>query len=183
MNKLIAIVGMCGSGKSVATEIFKNYRFSNVYFGSATFEEMKKRGLEITPENEKLVREDLRSTGDKGIYAKICEPQIEQALKNNNVTIESMYSWSEYKYIKEKYGDNFKVLCIATGAELRHQRLAIRPVRPLSFEQSKDRDYSEIENIEKGGPIAIADYYITNNGTEEEFKEKVEKFVKEYLKG
>jgi dephospho-CoA kinase len=45
---------------------------------------------------------------------------------------------------------------------IRYPRLAGRPVRPLTAEEAASRDKSEIENLNKGGPIAMADYVIPN---------------------
>lgn len=177
-NMIIAVVGMCGSGKSVAVEIFEKYGWKKVYYGAITFDEMKKRGWEINEANERKMREEFRASGDKGIYALLNEDKVESFYKEGNVVIESMYSWSEYKYVKEKYGDRFKVLAIVTDCDLRRQRLLKRDFRPMSYEVSKSRDYAEIENIEKGGPIGIADFYITNNGTQKEFVNAVDNFVK-----
>ena len=181
-NKIIAVVGMCGSGKSVAVEEFEKLGWFKIYFGEATFIKMKELGLETTPENEKTTRELLRASGDKGIYAKIFLPKIREAHKTQNVVVESMYSWSEYKVLKEEFGDDFEVLCIATDAPLRRSRLKKREIRPLSEEESTARDYAEIENIEKGGPIGIADHYILNNGTPHSFKREVKKYVKSKTK-
>lgn len=177
-NMIIAVVGMCGSGKSVAVELFEKYGWNKVYFGAITMDELKKRGLEINEQNERKIREEFRATGDKGIYAKLNEQKVQDFFKKGNVVIESLYSWSEYKYIKEKFGDRFKVLCIATDCGLRRQRLLERTFRPMTYEVSQSRDYAEIENVEKGGPIGIADFYITNNGSQQEFIDKVEDFVK-----
>lgn len=176
-NKIVAVVGMCGSGKSVAVEEFEKKGWKKIYFGEATFIKMKELGLEINEENERKTREMLRASGDKGIYAKIFLPEIEKEIKKGNVVIESLYSWSEYKIIKEKFGDIFEVLCIATNAPLRRERLKNREFRPMDYETSKSRDYSEIENIEKGGPIGIADHYILNNGTVQTLKRNVKKYI------
>ena len=177
MNKIVAVVGMCGSGKSVAVEEFEKRGYQKVYFGAATFELLQKKGLEITPENEKMAREELRASGDKGIYAKIFLPKIEELFAKGNVVIESMYSWSEYKYIKEKFSDAFSVLAIITNTPLRRERLRNRDYRPLTNEESLARDYAEIENIEKGGPIVIADYNILNNTTKEDFLSAVNDYL------
>ena len=177
MNKIVAVVGMCGSGKSVAVEEFEKRGYQKVYFGAATFELMKEKGWELTPENEKKAREELRANGDKGIYAKIFLPKIEELYAKGNVVIESMYSWSEYKYVKEKFGDSFSVLAIITNTPLRRERLRTRDFRPLTDSESMARDYAEIENIEKGGPIVIADYNILNNGTKEEFLSAVNNYL------
>lgn len=178
MNKIIAVVGMCGSGKSVATELFEKHGYQRVYFGKVTFDILKERGIERTEDNERMIREELRASGDKGIYAKIYLPKIREFYAKGNVVIESMYSWSEYKYVKQEFGENFKVLCIATDAPLRYARLKNRDYRGQTLEESLSRDYTEIENIEKGGPISIADHYITNNADVETFKAEVEKYIK-----
>ena len=68
-------------------------------------------------------------------------------------------------------------MCIATNADLRYERLKNRPIRPHTLEESIMRDYSEIENIEKGGPIAIADCYICNNGEIEPFVNEVNNYI------
>lgn len=177
-NKIIAVVGMCGSGKSVAVEEFEKLGWKKIYFGEATFIKMKELGLSVNEENERKAREILRASGDKGIYAKIFLPKIREEHKKGNVVIESLYSWSEYKAVKEEFGDDFEVLCIATDAPLRRSRLETREYRPMSKETSRSRDWAEIENIEKGGPIGIADHYILNNGTEEAFKKEVISYIK-----
>ena len=163
MNKIIAIVGMCGAGKTEVTNYFVDRDFERVYFGAITFDEMKKRGLEENQENERKIREEFRASGDMAIYAKLNEEKIRKAYEKGNVCIESMYSWSEYKHIKDIYGDNFKVICVVVDKDIRKERIAIRPTRALDSAGVDKRDYTEIENIEKAGPIAIADYYIINN--------------------
>ena len=178
MNKIVAVVGMCGSGKSVATELFEKHGFQKVYFGALTFEILAERGIERTADTERMVREELRASGDKGIYAKKYLPKIRELYKNGNVVIESLYSWSEFKYIKEEFGDAFQVLSIVTDAPLRYSRLQAREYRGQTVEESIKRDYTEIENIEKGGPISIADHFITNNDSVRKFKREVEKYIK-----
>ena len=112
------------------------------------------------------------------LVTKVFLPKIREEHAKGNVVIESLYAWSEYKIIKEEFGDDFEVLCIATDAPLRRKRLETRNFRPMSPEVSRSRDYAEIENIEKGGPIGIADHYILNNGNEKEFKKQVIKYIK-----
>ena len=46
-----------------------------------------------------------------------------------------------------------------------------RPMQPHEVDQ---RDWSEIENLEKGGPIAIADYFIINDGSLEQLHQKID---------
>ena len=178
-NIIVAVVGLCGAGKSEVTSVFTENGFKKVYFGDVTFDEMKRQNLDITPENERRIRESLRASNDMAIYAKLSEPKIQNFYNaGEDVVVESMYSWSEYKYLKEIFKENFKVLCIVVDKELRVKRLSTRPFRPLTEKQTIERDYSEIENIEKAGPIAIADHFIINNGSLEDLKNNVESYIK-----
>ena len=59
MNKIIAIVGMCGSGKSIASDYFEKIGFQKIYFGGVTMDILKEKKLEITPENERQIRDNL----------------------------------------------------------------------------------------------------------------------------
>jgi len=165
LNKIIAVIGMCGSGKSEAVKYFVSKGYQRVYFGGVVMDEMKKLGLEVNEENEKKTREDLRKQFGMGAMALKSLPNIEEYFKQGNVVIESLYSWDEFKVVKEKFGDAFKLLTIYTTKELRYERLAKREFRLLTREQSLSRDISELENLDKGGPIAFTDYLVINDGT------------------
>lgn len=169
MNNLIAIVGMCGSGKSVATEFFKEKGYEIIYFGGVTMKKLKEEGLDITPENEKMMREKLRSNLGMGAYAVVLLDDIKESLKKGSVVLDGVYSWSELKILEEEF-PNIKVLAIVVDKSIRYERLEKREIRPFTNEEAKSRDISEIENLEKGGPISYADYFILNNGNEEEYK-------------
>ena len=165
MNKIIAIVGMCGSGKSVASEYLeKELNYKKVYFGGVTMKKLQEAGLEINPENEKMMREKLRKELGMSAYAKVLLPEIKELSKEHNVVLDGLYSWQEYKVLIEEI-PNLKLIAIVTDKNIRYQRLEIREIRPLTNIEANNRDLSEIENIEKAPPIAYADYFIFNNGT------------------
>jgi dephospho-CoA kinase len=170
---------MCGSGKSVAGERLEELGFAKVYFGGLTLEEVKRRGLPLNEKNERSVREELRRTHGMGAFAILSLPRIEQALRDGRcVLIDGLYSYSEYKILKEKYGDGLLILAVFTPRILRYGRLARRPVRPLTPEEAVSRDYSEIENLEKGGPIALADYTLVNDGPREKLVEDLNRILR-----
>jgi dephospho-CoA kinase len=175
MNKILALVGMCGTGKSVVADYFEKKSFSKVYFGGVTMDELAKRGLEVNETNEKAVREELRATYGMAAYAILSLPKIENAVKDANVIIDGLYGWSEYKVLKEKFGNQLIVISITSPLQDRYERLEQRKIRPLTNEEARQRDYAEIENLEKGGPIAIADYTIINDGTLQDMMEKLDR--------
>ena len=179
MNKIIAIVGMCGSGKSIASDILVEKGYEKVYFGGVTMEKLKENNLEVTPENEKMMREKLRADLGMGAFAKILLPRIKEYAKTKDVVLDGLYSWDEYQILSEELGEELKMIAIVADKELRYRRLSEREVRPLTREEAKNRDLAEIENIRKAPPIAYADYYVLNNGTIEEYKTRLEEILKE----
>lgn len=171
---IVGIVGMPGTGKSVLTEKFTEKGWKSVYFGSVTLNELDKRNLEYNQFYEKSVREELRSEYGADAYAKKLLPQIKELSQKGPVVLDGLYSWSEFKYLKSIFNTQLILIGVITNSQLRYDRLEDRPKRPLSNEEAIKRDYAEIEGLEKGGPIAIADYFITNNSTLKDFYEKFE---------
>lgn len=163
MGKMVAIVGMCGSGKSIASEYYEKRGYKKVYFGGVTMKKLKEEGLEITPDNERIMREKLRKDYGMGAYALLLLDEISYLRESSNVVLDGLYSWDELKILKEKFND-LKIVSIVVDKEIRYSRLKEREIRSLSSEEANIRDITEIENIAKGGPIAYADYYIVNNG-------------------
>ena len=65
-----------------------------------------------------------------------------------------------------------------TSKPLRYERVAKRPERPFDAQKIRERDQSEIENLEKGGPIVAADYFIINDGTIPEMYEQLKHILR-----
>ena len=180
-KNVIAVVGMAGAGKSEATNyILNTYGWPKVYFGEATFDRLKEEGMEVNYENEKYIREKIRQERGMAAYAELALPKIKEHLKNNDaVLLESLYSWEEYRTIKDEYGDNFKVLAIYSSPATRFQRLQNRKKeRPITDEEEfKQRDRTEIEGTNKGGPIAVADWTVVNEYDIDHLHKEVEGFI------
>ncbi len=178
-KKVLVFVGMPGAGKSVCVEYLKRKGLPYVYFGGITLDEVKRRGMEVNAASEKFVREDIRAKEGKGAYAVRIIRQIEELFDEGNglVVVDGLYSWTEYKIFKESFGDNAIIIAIASPRKYRHQRLANRADRPLTEEEADARDYAEIENIEKGGPIANADYFLANENSVEELEKDLERLL------
>ncbi len=179
MNKIIAVVGMCGSGKSIASDMLVEKGFQKVYFGGVTLDKLKEKGLEVTPENEKMMREKLREDLGMGAFAKILLPKIQELAQDSDVVLDGLYSWDEYKILNEELGKEMKTIAIIADKKIRYRRLSEREIRPLTRKEAKERDLAEIENIAKAPPIAYADYFILNNGTLEEYKDRLEMIIKQ----
>jgi dephospho-CoA kinase len=175
---ILAVVGLPGSGKTEAVEyIMKKTGWPKVYLGDATFEEMKKNGLEINEANERKTREDIRSRLGMGAYAILNLPKARELSKTSDVLIESLYSWEEYLEFKKEFGVAFKVLAVYSSPATRISRLSSRPVRPLTKEEVQSRDYSQIENLHQAGPIARADFTIINENSKDDLCSQIDKII------
>lgn len=165
--KLLAIVGMSGSGKSVAVDYLTSKGFPKVYFGGMIYKEMEKRGIEYSPDNEREFREMIRQTEGKDwvVRQAIAEAKDLIAAGQKTIILDGVYSWTEYKTLKHEFPGSLIVIAIILPKHLRYERVAKRPQRPFDAQKIRERDHSEIENLEKGGPIAIADYYVLNDGS------------------
>ena len=182
-KRIIAIVGMCGSGKSVACESLQQLGWMEVHFGALTIEELKKNKLSLNPKNEKFIREKLRKQHGMAVYAKLSIRKIKTLMKHQQrVVINGLYSWDEYLFLAKHFKDALILIEIYTDKTLRYQRLAARSVRPLTPTQAAERDKAEIENLAKGGPIAFADYKIANNSSADELKKKLKPVLKRLKK-
>jgi len=170
-------VGMAGAGKSEVAGLFEENGFIRIRFGDVTDEEVRKRGLELTEENERKVRELLRKEYGMSAYAMLNLSRIDLARKQSDVVIDGLYSWEEYTFLKKYCGDDFYVVAVWASPKTRHARLTSRSNRRLTLEEAANRDRAEVENVNKGGPIAMADFTIINESSLKELKKEVKGII------
>lgn len=142
---------------------------------------MKELGPPLTQEYEKPYREKVREEEGKDFVVNRIVKQINDLIDagQRRIIADGLYTWTEYKILKHTFPGELTVIALVTPKKERHHRLTNRPVRPLSNKEADDRDWAEIENLEKGGPIAIADYYIFNNGDIEKLHQDVDAIISE----
>jgi len=179
--KILAIVGMAGSGKSTAIDYLTDKKNPKIYFGGVIYKAMAEAGIERTPESEQEFRREIREREGKDFVVKraIQEAKNLIAAGQKRIVLDGLYSWTEYKILRKEWPTEMTVVAIVAPKALRRKRLAERKERPFNAEEAAQRDIHEIEDIEKGGPIAIADYYVDNSGTIEDFKENFAELVSE----
>jgi len=165
--KILAFVGLPGVGKSVAVDYITEKGYPKVYFGGIIYNAMNEAGIEITPESQQKFRKEIREKEGKDFVVKRVIKQVHDliAAGQHHIILDGLYSWTEYKILKREFPGEMSVIAIVANKKLRHHRLTNRPERPFTIEQANIRDWSEIEDLEKGGPIAIADHYIVNNSS------------------
>lgn len=161
---ILALVGMPGAGKTEASSYLQKKGIPFVRFGQITEDEVVRLGLKPTQENERFAREKIRKEEGMGAYALRAKPKIDEIIKAHDVlVIDGLYSWEEYTFLKKEF-PALLLIHIYAEPQKRYERLLKRPIRKLSKDELRLRDIAELEKLNKGGPIAIADYLIENNG-------------------
>ena len=180
--RIIAFVGLSGTGKSTAVDYLTSKGIPKVYFGGIFYEAMKEAGL--TPGDwgpEAVFRKEIREREGKDFVVKRAIKQFRDLIASgqHRIIADGLYSWTEYKALKHEFPGELTVIAVVAPKHLRYHRLANRPERPLTAAEVTERDWREIEDIEKGGPIAVADYYITNDRDPEYLYSQVDKILTE----
>jgi len=175
--KVIAIVGMAGAGKSEVAREFEKAGYVRVRFGDITDEEVEKRGLPLNETSERFVREALRDKHGMAAYARLSIPKIDKALERAKVVVDGLYSWEEYLLLKKRYGEQLCLVAVWASPRKRYFRLSVRETRALTREEAAARDKAEIENLNKGAPIAMADYILTNESTLSNLRRQAKRLI------
>lgn len=179
--KIIAPVGLSGSGKTTALTHFTDKDIPKVHIGNMAYEIMAERGIAKGEENEEAFRVAIREEKGTEVYAKRAAEQIHKLGEagQHRVILDGLYSWDEYKYLRHEFPGELTVVAVVAPKHLRYHWLENRADRPQSQQVTMERDRHEIEDIQKGGPIAAADFFVMNDGTFERFYEQLDEIARE----
>ena len=174
--KILTFVGLTGSGKSTAVQYFTEKGLPRVYFGGFAYDIMAQRGIPLGEQQEKEFRVQIRRSEGEDVYAKRAIDQIHHLVSSgqHRIIVDGLYSWAEYRTLKHAFPGEMTTVALVAPKHLRYHRLATRSERPQTPEISQERDYSEIEDIQKGGPIAMADFFVANNENVESFYKQLD---------
>jgi dephospho-CoA kinase len=181
--RILAVVGMAGSGKgTLVSHLETAYQIPSVHFGNMVYEEVTKRGLDIVLD-ERMVREDMRKDEGPAVLAKRAATRAKELLEGGapTVVLDGVYSWSEDRYLRSIFGEDYVSVAVVNPKYVRYERAVARKDahRPYTLGQIQLRDVEEIENLEKGGPIAFADYYLANAKNVDELRQQADILMEE----
>lgn len=178
--KIIAIVGMSGTGKTTATDYLTKKDYPRVQFGNVIMNALKDADLNQTTENETMMREKLRSQADGDEVVQQVITQINGLIDagQRRIVIDGLGSWHAFKTLKHEFPGQLTVVALLSPHQLRRKRLTTRDQRPLTEVQTSERDYDEIESLNKGGVIAMADHYISNQGNVDDLYAQVDQLLR-----
>ena len=142
--KIVAIVGMSGSGKSVVVDYLTERGVPKVYFGGRIYKEMERRGIERTAdgESEKRFREEIRETEGKDWVVRQVIKETDALIEagQRRIVLDGVYSWTEYKTLKQKYPGELTFIAVVVPKKLRYKRVAARPERPFNRAEIMERE-------------------------------------------
>jgi adenylate kinase len=171
---ILAIAGLPGSGKTEAAKFFSDKGLPVVQFGKIINDYIDKKKSAHDEATHKKIRESLRKKYGKEALAILNEERIKKGLeKGSIVIIDGIRSWEEFLYLQKKFKKTkVVILLLYADKEVRDRRLIKRKRR--NNLKGRQRDINELIGTNMGPTMAMADFIIDNNGSLEEFKEKLE---------
>lgn len=176
---IIAFVGLAGSGKTTVIDHLTEKGYPKVYFGSIIMDALKAAGLEPTRENQLAMRAKLQNDlGEEAVTQRVIDQVRHLAEAGQHVIVlDGPGTWGAYRMVKHAFPGELTIVALLTSRHHRHHRLVIRTHDPLTEDESTERDLDEIEVLGKGNVIAMADYFVTNDGTPDELLATVDQLL------
>ena len=163
MVDIIGIVGMPGSGKSVALETLQeHFNAKIINMGNMVREQVTLAGLELNPTTLGEMAQQLREDRGPDVVAQLTAEKIDAVADDVDlVVIDGLRSMQEVQFFRNKW--HFPVLAVHSPPEVRHSRMKERSREDDSSEEGyfKMRDERELGfGIAK--VIALANAMVVN---------------------
>jgi dephospho-CoA kinase len=176
---VLGLVGDLAAGKSTVSKYLKEKYGVNAYLYSQMLRDILKRVyIEQSRENLQKLSTLLRENFDQQIMGKVIAKDVQND-PNEIVIADGIRRPSDIVQLEELPG--FNLIYVTADPKIRWQRQTSRNQNPgdaeKTFEQFTQDEKSDVENpIKELGKQAK--YTLTNNGTQEEFVEQIEKMLK-----
>lgn len=172
--KILAIVGLPGSGKTTAIEAINDLGCI-VTMGDVVRNEAKRMDIEPSGSNLGKIAQQLRKNEGPGIIAKKCVELIKKK-KDNIIIIDGIRSLAEVNVFRKFW--KFPIIAVIVDEKKRLRRLfkRSRSDDPKNLEELKARDDREL-NFGLDEVLQEADYKIYNNSTIDDLKKKARDVV------
>lgn len=177
--RVIGFTGMPGSGKSEAMDVAKARRIPVVRMGDLIWEEVDHQGLPRDAANVGKVANAMRASHGKDVWAiRTCDRVRSVAAGHPLVLIDGIRSHEEVETFRAQLGDDFTLVAIHTDPDHRFDRM----VKRARADDSNDLNVLKARDEREMGwgiarTIALADEMIVNDGTLEQFRQRVAKML------
>lgn len=179
MARLVGVAGLAGAGKTTAVKHLCDLtRGVAVYLGTAVLEEVVARGLPKTPANEQMVRIQMREEEGPAVYAMRYADRVTDLIMGGvSVFVDAIFVQAEFDLLKSRaQADSAHLLALEASFDVRCGRLVSRPDRPFSREELAERDKTELLGLGTGAVIAAANHTIRNEGSLQDFQQRLTAF-------
>lgn len=176
---LIAVCGLAGAGKTTCLDMLERLgEGAKVYVGSFVTAEVSRRRMAATPQNERLVREELRASGGMAALAHLAFPTIRGILDAGRVAlIDAIYCKEEYEFYLGRCSSNIIRIAVETVKPERELRLAARALRPIDAGELTKRDEFELTQLGLADVIDTAEHKISNDGSLADLERTLQQLV------
>lgn len=172
---MIAVTGMPGSGKEELVKIAIEEGIKVVRMGDVVRAEVKDRGLELSDNNIGRIATEEREKYGYGVWAE----RTISLVKDDIILIDGIRGDAELEVFKRAFGEDMVIVGVHASPKIRYERIKERKRKDatISWEAFCERDARELGwGIENA--IASCDHVIVNEGTLEEYKEKVKNLLR-----
>jgi dephospho-CoA kinase len=181
---IVGLTGPIASGKSVLAEMFVDKGFIRLTLSEEVRTEARKRGLPIERKALQDLGNEMRQKCGNGYWAKQLVAKIE---KRKNYVIEGIRNPGEIEELRKER--NF--VLIGVDAPIEHRLKWIRArdkdsdpktLAGITAMDARDRGVGEKDSGQQTlACFEIADYYILNNTSLDDLREKAAELVKQLI--
>ena len=167
MAAIIAVCGLAGAGKTTSVDVLERVgEGARVYVGAFVTAEVERRRLSATPQNEQLVRQELREEGGMDALARMALPTISGIVDAGRVAlVDAIYCAEEFELYHAHFGDKVVRVALEARRVERERRLSIRNLRPIDADALANRDKFELIGLGLGSVMAEAEHTLGNDGS------------------
>lgn len=175
--RVIATVGLAGSGKGELAAVARREGIPVVTMGDVIRAECRERGLDPADHHGEVAKA-LREENGPTAIAEASLPHIEDAFEDSEtVVVDGIRSAVEVEVFEDRFGDSFTLVGVEAPFELRRERIGERGRDNVEDgEGLKARDEREL-GFGLGEALEDADVTITNTDTLAAFRERVEEVL------
>jgi dephospho-CoA kinase len=180
-QKIIAVVGMPGSGKAIVSKVASTRGIPVLVCGDIVREATKRRGLAPTPENTGKVMLAIRQEEGPAVVAERLIPKIASSAAPILV-VEGVRGMAEVEALRRNH--TVVIVAVHSSPKTRYERLIARGRSddPKSPEEFADRDAREL-GVGIGDVIALAQEMLINETSFEELNAASEAVFSRVIQG
>lgn len=183
MSKVILVVGMPGSGKTLVAEIIqRNFKAKVIRSGDIIRKQIEREGLKYSPSADAAVAHWFHSYGRETLIVQQVYEQIKRS-RSDLIIVEGFRNVNEVEVLEDLLNHKISIIAVKTNARKRYLRELKRKrfAKGETMEYIKNRDISEkhhgIARI-----ITRAKHKLNNDGTVKQLEKRTIRLVKRLLK-